>query len=400
MHIFTEGNSHCAFYIQQKIHMQHQKHLFDLSDNITYLNGAYMAPQLKSVTEVGLASVIQKARPNEITPQDFFTQREILKQRFATLVNAPDYRNIAIIPSVSYGIANAANNIPINPGDEIIVVDEQFPSNVYVWQEVANRHGASITVIKPPKDFKDRGALWNENILNAITKKTAVVAMSHVHWADGTLFDLKAIRAKTKAVHAFLIIDGTQSVGALPFSVSEIKPDALICAGYKWLLGPYSTGVAYYSDAFNEGTPIEHNWMNRYNSEDFTRLTQYEDRYKEKAARYSVGESSNFVLTPMLIRAIEQLIEWSPEAIQEYCKTISTTAIQQLRDLGCFIEEDHHRAHHLFGIYLPDHIDLEKLKRKLKEENIFISFRGNAIRVSSNVYNSETDFNRLLAQFD
>ncbi len=379
--------------------MQHQKHLFDLSDNITYLNGAYMAPQLKSVTEVGLASVIQKARPNEITPQDFFTQREILKQRFATLVDAPDYRNIAILPSVSYGIANAANNIPINPGDEIIVVDEQFPSNVYVWQEVANKHNASITVIKPPKSFKDRGALWNQNILNAITKKTAVVAMPHVHWADGTLFDLKAIRAKTEGVHAFLIIDGTQSVGALPFSVSEIKPDALICAGYKWLLGPYSTGVAYYSDAFNEGTPIEHNWMNRYNSENFAGLTQYEDRYKEKAARYSVGESSNFILTPMLIRAIEQLIEWSPETIQEYCKTISTTAIQQLRDLGCFIEEDHHRAHHLFGIYLPDHIDLEKLKTKLKKENIFISFRGNAIRVSSNVYNSQTDFNRLLAQF-
>ncbi|MBG6132757.1 selenocysteine lyase/cysteine desulfurase [Aquimarina sp. EL_43] len=379
--------------------MQHQKHLFDLSDNITYLNGAYMAPQLKSVTEVGLATVIQKARPNEIMPEDFFTQREILKQRFATLVDAPDYRNIAIIPSVSYGIANAANNIHINPGDEIIVVDEQFPSNVYVWQEVASKHGASITVIKPPKSFKDRGALWNQNILNAITQKTALVAMSHVHWADGTLFDLKTIRAKTKDVNAFLIIDGTQSVGALPFSVSEIKPDAIICAGYKWLLGPYSTGVAYYGDAFNEGTPIEHNWMNRYNSEDFTRLTQYEDRYKEKAARYSVGESSNFVLTPMLIRAIEQLIEWSPEAIQQYCKTISTTAIQQLRNLGCFIEEDHHRAHHLFGIYLPDHIDLEKLKTRLKEENIFISFRGNAIRVSSNVYNSETDFNRLLAQF-
>lgn len=358
-----------------------------------------MAPQLKSVTKVGLASVIQKAKPNEITPEDFFIQREVLKQRFATLVDAPNHKNIAIIPSVSYGIANAANNIPVHPGDEIIVVDEQFPSNVYVWQEVAKKHGASIAVIKPPKGFKNRGPLWNQNILDAITKKTAVVAIPHVHWADGTLFDLKAIRAKTEDVNAFLIIDGTQSVGALPFSVSEIKPDALICAGYKWLLGPYSTGVAYYSDAFNEGTPIEHNWMNRYNSEDFTGLTQYEDRYKEKAARYSVGESSNFVLTPMLIRAIEQLIEWSPEAIQEYCKTISTTAIQQLRNLGCFIEEDHRRAHHLFGIYIPDHIDLERLKTKLKEENIFISFRGNAIRVSSNVYNSEADFDRLLAQF-
>lgn len=379
--------------------MQHQKHLFDLSDNITYLNGAYMAPQLKSVTEVGLATVIQKAKPNEILPKDFFTQREIVKQRFATLIEAPDYRNTAIIPSVSYGIANAANNTPIHSGNEIILVDEQFPSNVYIWQEVAKKHGASIRVVKPPKSFKDRGKIWNQNILDAITKKTAVVAMPNIHWADGTLFDLKAIREKTKVVDAFLIIDGTQSVGALPFSITEIEPDALICAGYKWLMGPYSTGMAYYSDAFNEGTPIEHSWINRYNSEDFSGLTQYEDRYQEKAARYSVGESSNFVLTPMLIRAIEQLIEWSPAAIQEYCKTISLVPIQQLKELGCFIEDDPYRAHHLFGIYLPDHIDVEKLKVKLKQENIFVSFRGNSMRVSPNVYNSAADFDRLLAQF-
>ncbi|WP_103069700.1 aminotransferase class V-fold PLP-dependent enzyme [Aquimarina sediminis] len=379
--------------------MQHQKHLFDLSDDITYLNGAYMAPQLKSVTQIGLAAVTQKARPNEIVAEDFFSKREVLKQRFATLIDAPDHNNIAIIPSASYGIANAAQNTPIQQGDEIILVDEQFPSNVYVWQEVAKKKGARITVVKPPKNFKDRGKLWNKNILNAITKKTAVVAMPNIHWADGTLFDLKAIREKTNAINAFLIIDGTQSIGALPFSISEIAPDALICAGYKWLLGPYSTGVAYYSDSFNNGTPIEHNWMNRYNSEDFAGLTQYEDRYQEKAARYSVGESSNFVLTPMLIRAIEQLIEWSPLAIQKYCKTISTTAVQQLKELGCFIEDDPYRAHHLFGIYLPDHINLEKLKSTLKQENVFVSFRGTAMRVSSNVYNSSADFDKLIKQF-
>ncbi|WP_282086832.1 aminotransferase class V-fold PLP-dependent enzyme [Aquimarina algiphila] len=380
--------------------MQHQKHHFDLSEDITYLNGAYMAPQLKSVTEVGLSSVVKKSKPNEILPEDFFTQKEILKQRFATLVDAPDYKNMAIIPSVSYGIANAANNVTIQKGSEIILVDEQFPSNVYIWREIAQKHDAFITIIKPPLDFKNRGAIWNQNILNAITEKTAVVAMCNVHWADGTLFDLKTIRAKTKTVDASLIIDGTQSIGALPFSIAEIQPDALICGGYKWMLGPYSIGMAYYSDAFNDGTPIEHNWMSRYNSEDFSKLTQYEDRYQEKAARYSVGESSNFVLTPMLIRAIEQLIEWSPAAIQEYCKTISASAIQKLRDLGCFIEDDLHRAHHLFGIYFPEHMDVEKLNAKLKQENIIVSFRGNAMRVSPNVYNDTADFDRLIHQFN
>ncbi len=379
--------------------MQHQKHLFDLSEDTTYLNCAYMSPQLKSVSEVGLNSVIRKAQPNKILPEHFFDKQEILKQRFTTLIEASDYKNTAIIPSVSYGIANAANNVPIKKGDEILLVDEQFPSNVYIWQELAKKKEASIKIIKPPTTLVNRGKLWNEAILKAINKKTSVVSMCNVHWADGTLFDLKSIREKTNTINAMLVIDGTQSIGALPFSIKEIEPDALVCGGYKWLLGPYSTGMAYYSDAFNEGTPIEHNWMNRHNSEDFTRLTQYEDRYKDKAARYSVGESSNFVLTPMFIRAIEQLIEWKPKNIQEYCKTVSTTAIQKLRDLGCFIENEGYRAHHLFGIYLPEHINVEQLKARLKQENIIVSFRGNAMRVSPHVYNSEEDFDRLIAQF-
>ncbi len=379
--------------------MQHQKHLFDLSENVIYLNGAYMSPQLKSITTVGLKSVTRKAKPNEILPEDFFNQVEILKQRFATLIDAPDYRNTVSIPSVSYGIANVANNIPITKGDEIILVDEQFPSNVYIWKEVAEKKGATITVIKPPKSFENRAVLWNQEILEAITPKTAVVSMCNVHWADGTLFDLKAIREKTRSVNAMLVIDGTQSIGAMPFSIKELQPDALVCGGYKWMLGPYSTGMAYYSDAFNNGTPIEHSWMNRHNSQDFSGLTQYEERYQEKAARYGVGEASNFVLTPMLIQAIEQLIEWTPAAIQAYCKNISIDAVKKLRALGCFIEDDNYRAHHLIGVYFPDHLDVKQLKARLKKENIIVSFRGNAMRVSPNVYNSEADFERLVAQF-
>ncbi len=379
--------------------MLHQRHLFDLPENITYLNGAYMSPQLKSVTEVGLISVTKKTRPYEILPEDFFTNRKILKQRFAQLVEVPDYKNIAIIPSASYGLANAAYNVPIKKGDEIILVDEQFPSNVYIWQEIAKREQATIKIVKPPIAFEHRGKKWNENILEAISHKTAIVAMPMIHWADGTLFDLIEIRKRTRDVNAMLIIDGTQSVGALPFSVQKIDPDALICSGYKWLLGPYSIGMAYYSDAFNEGTPMEHNWINRYNSQNFSGLTAYQDQYQEKATRYSVGESSNFILTPMMISAIDQLIKWTPETIQNYCKNIATIPIQKLRDLGCFIEEDAHRVYHLFGVYLPEHISLEELKTTLKQENIFVSSRGNAVRVSCNMYNTENDFNRLIEQF-
>ncbi|MFT5893131.1 MAG: selenocysteine lyase/cysteine desulfurase, partial [Dokdonia sp.] len=202
--------------------MQHQKHLFSLPEDVTYINGAYMSPQLKSVAEIGVESLLKKNNPAAISPSDFFTNRTIIKQRFATLIDAPDYQNCAIIPAVSYGIATVAKNIPLQEGDEILLIDEQFPSNVYAWREKANTTGAIINVVAPPKTFENRGKLWNASILEAINTQTKVVAMGHVHWADGTLFDLVSIRKRAHEVGAKLIIDGTQSVGALPFSVKEI----------------------------------------------------------------------------------------------------------------------------------------------------------------------------------
>ncbi len=379
-----------------------RKHLFSLPDDLIYLNVSYMAPQLKSVEATGYKSVSLKNDPSNISSTDFFTQRTVLKQRFASLIEAEDHRNIAIIPSVSYGMANVANNVRLQKGDEILVVNEQFPSNVYVWKKTAEKYGASIRTIAPSpasQPGKDRGKLWNQAILEAIGPNTAVVAMPHVHWADGTLFNLSAIREKTWQHNALLVIDGTQSVGALPFSVSKLQPDALICAGYKWLLGPYAIGVAYYSDYFNEGEPLEHNWLNRLQSEDFTRLTQYQDQFQEKADRYSVGESSNFVLVPMLIRAIEQLLEWQPRRIQDYCREITKDAVEELQHIGCHIEDPQYRAHHLFGIYLPGNSNVDTLRQRLADNNISVSVRGDAIRVAPHLYNTKADFKKLLSCF-
>jgi selenocysteine lyase/cysteine desulfurase len=159
-------------------------------------------------------------------------------------------------------------------------------------------------------------------------------------------------------------------------------------------------GLAYYSDRFNEGTPIEESWINRHNSEDFSGLVSYEERYQPKAGRYNMGEYSNFIHTPMLIKSIQQLLEWTPTAIEQYCENISTSSIEQLQAKGCFIESPSHRTKHLFGVYLPKNIALEKLKNAFSATNVFVSFRGNAIRISPNVYNTEEDFERLLACFN
>ena len=379
--------------------LTHQKDKFSLPEHITYLNGAYMSPQLKSVEKIGIEALSKKSFPYEYTVDDFFDGATKLRKVFANFIDAPDYLNTAIIPSVSYGMATVARNIQLKKGDEIIIAEAQFPSNVYAWQELAKKYDATLKIVSPPKDYTNRGKIWNQNILDAINSKTALVAIAPIHWADGTLFDLKAIRQKTNHHDALLVIDGAQALGALPFSVKEIQPDALITVGYKWLLGPYGLGMAYYSDKFLNGDPIEYSWINRYNSEDFTQLVNYQENYQPKAGRFNMGEYSNFITVPMLTKSIEQLAEWQPKNIEQYCKSISAKAIDTLRELGCFIEEDSYRGKHMFGVYLPKHIDLSKLKQQLIENNIYVSYRGDAIRVSPNVYNDESDFEKMISCF-
>ncbi|MBS1977213.1 MAG: aminotransferase class V-fold PLP-dependent enzyme [Bacteroidetes bacterium] len=379
--------------------MRNQRNKFTLAKGITYLNGAYMSPLLKSVQKAGIDGIRKKGKPFGISSDDFFTEGELLRKQFAGLINQDDAKRVAIIPSASYGLSTAARNIMLEDGQKVIVAAEQFPSNVYPWLRRAAECNARVEIVKPPDTTILRGQKWNDEILASIDRKTRVVAIGHVHWADGTRFDLEAIRKRLDEVNGLLIIDGTQSVGALPFDMQKIRPDALICAGYKWLMGPYSIGLAYFGPHFDDGVPLEENWINRLNSEDFTALVKYEMNYQPGSLRYDVGEHSNFILVPMMIRALEQIRSWTPAAIQGYCKRISGPALDLLRAEGFWIEDEKWRGHHLFGIRLPEEYRLDDVKKAMIKNKISVSYRGSSVRVSPHVYNSEEDFARLVKAF-
>lgn len=368
---------------------------FTLPPGLTYLNCAYMSPLLKSVEKAGINNLRNKRNPTKISPLDFFTESDLLREEYARLINVSNPKRVVIIPSVSYGMATVSRNLKLERGDKIIVASEQFPSNLYPWQSLCQETGADIKMIEPPPDLLGRGQKWNEKILDGIDSKTKAVAIGNVHWADGTLFQLEEIRKRTRDVGAVLIIDGTQSVGALPFDVQKIQPDALICAGYKWLLGPYSIGLAYYGEYFDGGKPIEESWLNRVNSEDFDQLVNYQAAYQPDSLRYEVGEHSNFILVPMMLKAIQQLNRWGIMNIQSYCKSITSASIGLLQAKGFWIEDENFRSTHLFGIRMPGR-NLQNIKETLRTNKIYVSFRGDAIRVAPNVYNDEKDMNRLV----
>ncbi len=381
-----------------------QKHLFSLPDEIAYLNCAYMSPNAESVELAGYHGVAKKNLPFEVGIPDFFEPADKLRRLFTQLIHGEDAERVAIIPSVSYGMAAVVKNVEAKPGQNIVVIEEIFPSNYYPWKRLADETGAEIRLVKAPgfplPAGQSRGEIWNRSLLEAIDDQTVAAALPHVHWADGTLFDLEAVRRKTREVGALLVVDGTQSVGALPFDLKKIEPDALICAGYKWLLGPYGLGLAWYGEYFDEGAPVEENWINRLDSQNFQALVNYQPAYRPKAQRYSMGENSQFIAVPMLTAALELVLGWGVQNIQDYAGALSAPYFERLRKMGCWVENEGHRSGHLTGVRLPAGVNPEGLKTAAAEAGVFVSFRGNAVRVSTHVFNNEQDFERLTAVFE
>jgi selenocysteine lyase/cysteine desulfurase len=378
-----------------------QKHLFSLEPDFHYINGAYMSPLLKAVEEAGYEGVKRKTRPYRLSESHFFTEAQILRGLFAQLVNAELPNRVALIPATSYGVAVVAKNLKVKKGQNIIVTEGQFPSNIYSWRNLAKDKGLKIKTIAYPTiatslaKTEGRGEAWNQRILEAIDENTCLVTMGHIHWANGTKFDLKAISKRAHEVGALLVIDGTQSVGAMPIDVQDMGIDALICSGYKWLMTPYSIGFAYFNEKFDNGKPLEENWINRKDSENFAGLTHYQDEYQPMALRYDVGERANFILVPMAIVALKQLLAWGAENIQTYCHNLTHEAIAQWREKGFWIESEKWRSKHLFGIQLPEGLAVEKLQKALKERQISVSLRGEFVRISPNVYNNARDIEVL-----
>lgn len=368
-----------------------QRDLFSLPEGLHFLNCAYMSPLARPVEEAGVAGLLRKRNPTAIDPDDFFTESERVRGLFARLVGAPDAGRVAIVPAASYGLAAVARNTRVERGQNVVVAAEQFPSNVYPWRRLARAAGAEVRTVQPPAEPVGRGAAWNRRILEAIDPRTALVALGHVHWADGTRFDLEAVGERAREVGAALVVDGTQSVGALPFDVERIRPDALVCAGYKWLLGPYGVGCAWLGPRYDGGEPLEENWISRAGSEDFRALVDYRDEYQPGARRFDVGERSNPILLPMLAAALELLLGWGVAEVQRYCRSLTGDLVAEAVRVGYFVEEEEWRASHLFGIRAPAGVELPELQARLAERRVAVSVRGSALRVSPHVYNHAGD---------
>ncbi len=368
-----------------------QRNLFNIPDEIVYLNTAYISPLSLKVEKAINKGCKLETEPWKIDPEfHFFYQIKETKIIFSNLFNI-SYKNVSLIPSASYGISTAANNIKLTKTkNKILILKDQFPSNVYPWMELSKKQEGVLEII----DDLNENTL-TEEIINKISEEVAVVAIPNIRWTDGYIIDLKKVSNACKKFDVNLILDLTQSAGAMQIDLKEINPEFAIIANYKWMLGPYSTGFLYISDKFIDGVPLEETWIGRKNSQDFSKLTDYQSLYNSDSIRFDMGQRANFSLLPGVKAALEQLHDWSIKKIESTLYQNNLIICKGLSELGFEILSEKNRAPHFISARLPGY-DGNLLINILKKNKIFISERSGFLRITPHLWNNEEDFFKLI----
>jgi len=368
--------------------IENARHLFEIPEDVVYLNCANMAPQLRSVTEAGIAAVRTKSSPWTLRAEDWCSGAEELRAVAAQLLGV-ETDGIALVPAVSYGIAVAAANLPVSAGQTIVVLDQEFPSNVYAWRVLARKSGAAVVTVR-----RSSGG-WTEALEQSITARTAIVAAPQCHWTDGSRVDLERVAARARAVGAALVVDASQSLGACALNLARVQPDFLVAVGYKWLLGPYGLGYLYVAPKWRRtGMPLEQSWLTRSGSENFARLVDHTDEYRPGARRFDMGEFPQFVLVPIATATLRQLTSWGMENIQASRALLTERIAESAGIAGYDVLPVAQRCPHMIGLRSRKGI-ASTLADRLRASRIYVSVRGDSIRVAPHLYNSAHDIEKL-----
>lgn len=370
-----------------------QRASFDVPREICYLNAASYSPLPIRTLEAGRAAVGRKGRPWTLEASFLNAQYERARTAAARLVQA-DPSDIALIPSISYGVATAAKLFTPGHGTRVLVLENDHSSPVLEWHTRAEAQGFSVETIKQPDN-----ADWTSAVLESIERSGAppvgLASISSVHWSDGGLIDIDKVGTALRRQGAAFLIDATQSAGVLALDVGRLDPDFVIFPTYKWLVGPYGRAFLYVAKRRQNGIPLEQTAGGRRNvrAENAVYFTDLD--YVGDARRFDMGERDFFISLEMASIGMEMMADWGADAIRQRLAMLTERIATAVRDIGIRVAETHLRSPHILSLAFPGGIPA-KLVEGLASEGVYVAPRLGRMRVSPHVYNDEADADRFV----
>ncbi len=373
-----------------------QRALFDLPDDVCYLNAASYGPLPLATVAAARQAVERKSRPWEIDSSFAAGQHERARKAAAGLINA-DPDDVALISSVSYGVATAAKILAVPAGSRVLVLQDDHSSPVLEWISRAAAQGFDVETLRSPADHD-----WTAAVLAAIERPgaapIAVASISSVLWTDGGVVDMNRVAPALRAQGAVLLIDATHGTGVLALDVRTLDPDFVIFPTYKWLLGPYGRAFLYVAKRHQGAVPLEQTSAGRrgVNSEADRYFKDLD--YVGNARRFDMGERDHFISLEMAAMGIEQVAAWGCAAIAERLAMLTKRLADGVRGNRVSFPDARFRAPHILSLGFSGGMP-DGLIGKLAAERIHVAPRLGRMRISPHVYNTEGDVERFVETF-
>jgi selenocysteine lyase/cysteine desulfurase len=370
-----------------------QRALFDIPRHICYLNAASYSPLPLRTLEAGRAAVGRKGMPWTLEAGFANAQHERARTAAARLIHA-EPSDIALIPSISYGVATAAKLLTPGRGTRVIVLENDHSSPVLEWQTRADAEGFTVETIKQPDDGD-----WTSVVLESIERSGAppvsLASISSVHWSDGGLIDVDKVGAALRQRGAAFLIDATQSAGVLAIDLKRLDPDFVIFPTYKWLVGPYGRAFLYVAKRHQNGVPLEQTSAGRRNVRAENAVYFTDLSYVPDARRFDMGERDHFISMEMASIGMEMVAEWGAAAIVQRLALLTERIAHAVREIGVRVAEPHLRAPHIVSLAFEGGMPAG-LVEGLASEGVYVAPRLGRMRVSPHVYNDEADADRFV----
>jgi selenocysteine lyase/cysteine desulfurase len=377
------------------LHTDWRQEWFEIED-ATYLNLASQAPMPRVTIRAVQAAIEADKYPHHQSDSTFFEVPNRIRASIAKLIGGKP-EEIAITTGASNGMAAVAYGLSWNRGDEVITSKGEFPLQYTTWKPMEEREGLKLKIVSPRERF-----ITADDLLAAMTPKTRVVSVSLVRFDDGSLLDAARVAAACHAQGALLVLDISQCCGAMPLDAEHLGADFMICAGYKWLLGPFGTGFFWAkSELIANMRPGPFYWMAVAGSHNFSALSFDDPKPGLAAKRWDTAESAsyfNFNLVAMDISA-DFVVRMGPETVAAHNRKLIDLMYERLPKDRCIpaspLAADRRGPYGCFAARTQE--KTVALYQKLRNENVIVSLREGNIRVAPHLYNTERDIDRLIS---
>jgi selenocysteine lyase/cysteine desulfurase len=373
-----------------------QRALFDIPREVCYLSAASYSPLPLRTQEAARAAVGRKGRPWLLDNEFAQAQYERTRKAAAALIDA-DPADVALTPSVGYGVSTAAKIFKIPRGARVLVLQDDHSSAVLEWVTRAEEGGFTVETVRQPQDGD-----WTQAVLTAIARPgappIAIASISSVHWSDGGVVDLAKVAPAVRKAGAALLVDATHSAGVLDLDVRALDPDFVAFPTYKWLIGPYARAFLYVAKRHQGGVPLEQTSSGRRAVRAEQKVYFADTNYVSDARRFDMGERDHFISMEMAAIGMEMIAQWGRAAIVERLAMLTGRLADGLRGNDVAMLDARVRAPHILSLSFPNGMP-DKLVERLAAEHVYGAPRLGRLRISPHVYNDEADIDRFVAVF-